>query len=176
MAALATPGRAACACALLLALAAPAARAQGPDAGPSAWELTVLFAAAGGAVAAIAAYISRDAIMRRRTDYDGGSFRSKEDRDYEKYHSDWGDEAPRGGRGGAGPARGAPDHYAVLGLRRGATAAEIKARYRELAREAHPDRTGDPGSRDRMAEINEAYEALSDPRRRAEYDGPPGAP
>ena len=52
-----------------------------------------------------------------------------------------------------------PEYLAVLGLEPGATAEQIKTRYRDLAREHHPDRGGDTA---RMAEINEAYETLVD--------------
>jgi hypothetical protein len=63
------------------------------------------------------------------------------------------------------------DHYAVLDLPRSASAAEIKRRYRELMREAHPDaNAGDPAATRRAARINAAYETLGDPRRRREYD------
>ena len=45
----------------------------------------------------------------------------------------------------------------------------IKSRYREMAKEMHPDVSGEESDTD-MARINEAYEVLSDERRRAEYD------
>ena len=64
----------------------------------------------------------------------------------------------------------APTHYDTLGVGRDATAGQIREAYRSLAREHHPDRsTGvEPG---RMHDINEAYRVLSDPARRAVYDG-----
>ncbi len=72
------------------------------------------------------------------------------------------------------------DHYAVLGLQRAATDAEIKRRYRALMREAHPDaNAGDPDSTRRAARINAAYETLGNRERRREYDarrGPAAAP
>ncbi len=62
------------------------------------------------------------------------------------------------------------DYYEVLGVSRTASAEEIKRAYRRLARKYHPDVNKDPGAEDRFKEINEAYEVLSDERRRARYD------
>jgi len=52
------------------------------------------------------------------------------------------------------------DPYEVLGLRRGASHREIRAAYRALAREHHPDLTSDPDSATRMIEVNAAWESL----------------
>lgn len=62
-----------------------------------------------------------------------------------------------------------PDYYAVLGVRRGAEESEIKRAYRRLVKEHHPDRKGKARS-DEFVRVREAYEVLSDPRRRANYD------
>jgi molecular chaperone DnaJ len=63
------------------------------------------------------------------------------------------------------------DLYAVLGLKKGAAAAEIKKAYRKLARELHPDRNKDnPSAEARFKEVSEAYHILGDEARRAEYD------
>jgi molecular chaperone DnaJ len=63
------------------------------------------------------------------------------------------------------------DYYDVLGVSRGARDSEIKAAFRRLAKQYHPDRcNGDPKAEERFKEINEAYEALKDPQRRAAYD------
>ena len=63
------------------------------------------------------------------------------------------------------------DYYELLGLPRGADDAAIKAAYRRLAKECHPDRHGGCTNQEaRFKEISEAYECLKDPQKRAAYD------
>ena len=62
------------------------------------------------------------------------------------------------------------DFYALLGVPRDATEADIKKAYRKLAMEYHPDRNPAPDAEARFKEITEAYEVLRDPQKRATYD------
>ncbi len=66
------------------------------------------------------------------------------------------------------------DFYAVLGVSRGASPKEITASYRKLAARYHPDRHQDNELQDlaeeKLTELNQAYDTLSDPDRRAAYD------
>jgi molecular chaperone DnaJ len=65
----------------------------------------------------------------------------------------------------------AADYYAVLGIERGASEAEVKRAYRSLARQHHPDVAEDKiAAETKFKEINEAYEVLSDPEKRRMYD------
>lgn len=63
------------------------------------------------------------------------------------------------------------DFYTVLGVARSADDTELKAAFRRAAKQHHPDRNqGDPVAEQRFKEVNEAYEVLSDPQKRAAYD------
>jgi molecular chaperone DnaJ len=63
------------------------------------------------------------------------------------------------------------DYYKTLGVAKGASPDEIKKAYRQLARKYHPDANkGDSKSEERFKEISEAYNVLSDEKRRKEYD------
>lgn len=138
-------------------------------------ELIILFSVAIAVVLSLILYITRDIILRRRTDYDRSDASSKRNRDYEKYHSGWNEEYGIGERTRTGKrleeeASGGKleDYYVVLGVARNAELHEIKRRFRELAKEMHPDKSS--GDSKDMARINRAYEVLSDTELRERYD------
>lgn len=62
------------------------------------------------------------------------------------------------------------DYYKTLGIQKGATDDDIKKAYRKLALKFHPDKNKSPGAEDRFKEIAEAYEVLSDKKKREVYD------
>lgn len=62
------------------------------------------------------------------------------------------------------------DYYEVLGVPRSAKQDDVRKAFRRLARQYHPDINKDPDAEDRFKEVNEAYEVLNDPDKRAAYD------
>src|SRR5580704_6231935 len=63
------------------------------------------------------------------------------------------------------------DYYEVLGVKREASDDEIKKAYRKLARQFHPDRNpGDKQAEGRFKEVQDAYDVLSDKKKRQQYD------
>ena len=65
----------------------------------------------------------------------------------------------------------AKDYYAILGVSKSSSETEIKQAYRKLSKELHPDKhKGDKGKEAKFKEVNEAYEVLSDPKKKQAYD------
>ena len=63
-----------------------------------------------------------------------------------------------------------PDHYQTLGVNKNASQADVKKAYKKLAKKYHPDLNKESGSEEKFKEINEAYQVLSDEKKRAQYD------
>jgi molecular chaperone DnaJ len=142
-------------------------------------EKIMLFSGFAVAVIAIVLFLARDIILRRKTSYDKEDLESKKDKTFEKYHSDWGDDYEELGQRKntkedkefreAANNDELPNYYEVIGVSKDATPDEIKKKFRELAMKTHPDKTKED-SENEMAELNKAYEILSDKERREKYD------
>jgi len=138
----------------------------------------ILFTTAILIVIGIFIFIARNSIRRKKTTYDKGEFSSKKNKDYDKYHSEWSDDYEELGSKtikddefrNAANKKSLPNYYKVLSLGKNATQREIKQKFRQLAKELHPDKTKDPDAESKMAEINKAYEILSDQEKRERYD------
>lgn len=142
-------------------------------------EKIILFSGFAIAVIAIFMFLARDIILRKKTSYDKEEHESKNEKTYEKYHSDWGDDYEElGTRKNSKEDREfrdaalnnkLPNYYEILGLSKEATQEEIKKNFRELAKKTHPDKTKEDSER-QMMELNKAYEVLSDKENKEKYD------
>lgn len=133
------------------------------------------------AVIGLFLYLARDIILRRKTGYEEKDLESKRNRDYEKYHSAWNEDeddftkSPKKNREAEEFRRQLqesklPDYYAMLGVSNDANQREIKARFRQLVKELHPDKSRDEKTAEKLAEISKAYKILSDDEKRKTYD------
>ena len=142
-------------------------------------EKVILFSGFAIAVIGLFLFLSRDIILRRKTSYDKEELESKKDKTFEKYHSDWGDDYEElGHRSNTKEDKEfrealnndeLPNYYEIIGVEKNATPEEIKKKFRELAKKTHPDKTKED-SEEEMAELNKAYEVLSDKELREKYD------
>ena len=142
-------------------------------------DLIIIFSSFIAAVIAIFLYLARNQILRKKTMYDKGEFESKKNKDFEKYHSDWASDDYVGKKKISKDEdefkklkqnSDFPDYYNTLGITKDASDREIKEKFRNLAKEWHPDRNPDPNTKEKMAQINKAYEVLSDKDRKKNYD------
>ena len=142
-------------------------------------EKIMLFSGFVIAILAVFLFLARDIILRKKTSYDKEELESKKDKTFEKYHSDWGDDYEE-----LGQRRNTkedkefrdalnndelPNYYEIIGVSKEATQDEIKKKFRELAKKIHPDKTKEDSEKE-MAELNKAYEVLSDKEHREKYD------
>ncbi|MDH3312422.1 MAG: DnaJ domain-containing protein [Nitrosopumilus sp.] len=142
-------------------------------------EKIILFSGFAIGVIGIFLFLARDIILRKKTSYDKEEHESKNEKTYEKYHSDWGDDYEELGTRkntnedkefrDAALNNELPNYYEVLGISRDATQDEIKKRFRELAKKTHPDKTKED-SEEEMIKLNKAYEVLSDKENKEKYD------
>jgi len=142
-------------------------------------DLIIIFSSFIVAVIAIFLYLARHQILRKKSEYEKGEFESNKNKDYEKYHSDWSSDEYVGKKKINKDEEEFkklkqnsvfPNYYKILGIPKNASEREIKERFRELAKEWHPDRNPDPKTKEIMSEINKAYEVLSDKERKKNYD------
>ena len=144
-------------------------------------ELIIVFTIATAIIIGVLIFLSRGSIFRKKTEYDTGEWESKKNKDYEKYHSEWMSDEISFERKGKDKlsdedfrksllSEDLPDYYAILQIQATASQNEIKIQFRKLAKKWHPDRKQSDDAEEKMAQINTAYEVLSDPKRRKMYD------
>ena len=140
-----------------------------------------IFAIAAIIILGVLVFLARGSFTRKKTEYDAGEWESKKNRDYEKYHSEWmSDEVNIESTGKDKLSdeefresllnENLPDYYAILQISKNASQNEIKKQFRLLAKKWHPDKKQSNDAEEKMAQINMAYEVLSDHKRRKMYD------
>ena len=147
---------------------------------PESYQI-IIFASAAALIIGVLIFLARHSIIRKKTEYDTNDWVSKKNRDYEKYHSEWMSDEISFEREGKNKLsdeefqeslsrKNLPNYYAVLGVQKNADQDEIKSQFRLLAKKWHPDKKHDDDAEEKMAQINMAYEVLSDNKRRKMYD------
>ena len=140
-----------------------------------------IFAIAAIIILGVLVFLARGSFTRKKTEYDAGEWESKKNRDYEKYHSEWMSDEISFERTGKDKLsdeefresllnENIPDYYAILQVSKDASQNEIKKQFRLLAKKWHPDKKQSNDAEEKMAQINMAYEVLSDHKRRKIYD------
>jgi DnaJ-domain-containing protein 1 len=144
-------------------------------------EQMIVFAIASAIIISVLIFLARGSIFRKKNEYDSGEWESKKNRDYEKYHSEWMSDEISFERKGKNKlsdedfrksllSNNLPDYYAILQIQKIASQDEIKSQFRSLAKKWHPDRKQSDDAEKKMAQINMAYEVLSNTKRRKMYD------
>ena len=140
-----------------------------------------IFAIAAMIIIGVLVFLARGSFTRKKTEYDVGEWESKKNRDYEKYHSEWMSDEVNFERAGKDKLsdeefresllnENLPDYYTILQISKNASQNEIKKQFRLLAKKWHPDKKQSDDAEEKMAQINTAYEVLSDHKRRKMYD------
>jgi len=140
-----------------------------------------IFAIAAIIIIGVLIFLARGSFTRKKTEYDAGEWESKKNRDYEKYHSEWMSDEVNFERAGKDKLsdeefresllnENIPDYYAILQISKNASQNEIKKQFRLLAKKWHPDKKQSNDAEEKMAQINMAYEVLSDHKRKKMYD------
>ena len=144
-------------------------------------EQMIVFAIAAAIIISVLIFLARGSIFRKKNEYDTGEWESKKNRDYEKYHSEWMSDEISFERKGKNKlsdedfrksllSKNIPDYYAILQIQKTASQNEIKNQFRSLAKKWHPDKKQSDDAEKKMAQINMAYEVLSNTKRRKIYD------
>ena len=140
-----------------------------------------IFAIAAIIIIGVLVFIARGSFTRKKTEYYVWEWESKKNIDYEKYNSEWMSDEISFERAGKDKLsdeefresllnENIPDYYAILQVSKDASQNEIKKQFRLLAKKWHPDKKQSNDAEEKMAQINMAYEVLSDHKRRKMYD------